>query len=192
MQIAMLDAGFQNYTTLKAFDSVNMNGQVLNTWDFVARESSVVEDNSHGMLCFSTIAANIPGQFVGKAPKASFYLFRTEDAVPEDLIEEHNWACGAERADSIGADIISTSLGYSTFDNATFNHTYNDMNGNTTMCAIAADLAAKKGLLVFASNGNSGNAASHFLGTPADADSVVAVGSFDTLGVVASSSSYGQ
>src|SRR5258706_15489568 len=129
MQIAMLDAGFFNYTSLKAFDSVNINGQVLNTWDFVARESSVVEDNSHGMLCFSTIAANIPGQFVGKAPKANFYLFRTEDAVPEDPIEEHNWTCAAERADSCGADIISTSLGYSTFDNAVFNHTYNDMNG---------------------------------------------------------------
>jgi len=191
MQIAMLDAGFFNYTSLKAFDSVNINGQVLNTWDFVARESSVVEDNSHGMLCFSTIAANIPGQFVGKAPKANFYLFRTEDAVPEDPIEEHNWTCAAERADSCGADIISTSLGYSTFDNAVFNHTYNDMNGNTTMCAIAADLAAKKGLLVFVANGNSGTSTWHYLNTPADADSVVAVGSVDTLGVVAANSSYG-
>ena len=91
MIIGMLDAGFYRYTQLKAFDSVNQNNQVLGIHDFVARDNSVTEDNAHGMETFSVIAANIPGQFVGTAPKASFYLFRSEDATSEYPIEEHNW-----------------------------------------------------------------------------------------------------
>ena len=154
MQIAMLDNGFNNYTVLKAFDSVNANAQVLGTWDFVAREQNVSNDGSHGMSCFSTIAANIPGQFIGKAPKANFWLYQTEDNASEYPIEEHNWVCGAERADSSGTDVISSSLGYSTFDNAALNYTYSNMDGNTTISARGADMAAKKGLLVFNAAGN--------------------------------------
>ena len=192
MRIAMLDAGFTNYATLRSFDSMNINNRLLDTWDFVSRNADV-NDHSHGMQCLSIIAANIPGQFIGKAPKASFYLYRTEDAPTEYPIEEHNWSCGAERADSIGADIISTSLGYSDFDPPLTgsSHTYVDMNGNTTMAAIAADLAAKKGLMVFASVGNDGGSAWHYLITPSDGDSVIAVGAVDTLGNVAGFSSYG-
>ena len=191
MQIALLDNGFNNYTSFDAFDSVNANNQVLGTWDFVAREQNVSDDGSHGMSCFSTIAANIPGQFIGKAPQANFWLYQTEDNSSEYPIEEFNWACGAEKADSSGADVISSSLGYATFDNASLNHAYGDMNGNTTMAVIAADLAAKKGLLVFVSNGNFGASAWHFLSTPADGDSVIAVGAVNTNGVVGSFSSYG-
>ena len=193
MQVAMLDNGFNDYTStaFHAFDSVNANNKVLGTWDFVAREQNVSDDGNHGMSCFSIIAGNIPGQFIGKAPQANFWLFQTEDNTSEYPIEEFNWACGAERADSSGADIISSSLGYSTFDNASLDNTYADMNGNTTIAAIAADLAAKKGLLVFVANGNSGNDAWHFLISPADGDSVVAVGAVDINGVVGSFSSYG-
>ena len=147
MLISILDGGFMNYTTLKAFDSANLNGQILSTWDFVNRDTSVVEDISHGMMCLSTIVANIPGQFIGKAPKASFHLFRTEDAATEYPIEEFNWVCGAERADSAGSDVISSSLGYNTFDNSTFDHTYSQTNGNTTMCTIGADLAGNVRML---------------------------------------------
>jgi serine protease AprX len=191
MQVAILDAGFFNYTTLDAMDSIITNGQVLSTWDFVNREASVVEDDSHGMMCLSTIAANIPGQFIGKAPKASFHLFKTEDVSSEYPIEEFNWVCGAERADSSGSDIISSSVGYNTFDNAGLSHTYNDMNGNTTICTIGADLAAKKGLIVFQSAGNYGTSGWHYLIAPADGDSVVAVGAVSAAGVVWSGSSYG-
>jgi serine protease AprX len=192
MQIAMLDAGFTNYATLHAFDSMNANGQVLSTWDFVSGNSNV-NDHDHGMECLSTIVANIPGQFIGKAPKASFYLFRTEDDPTEYPIEEHNWACGAERADSSGADVISSSLGYTTFDAplTAASHTYNDMNGNTTMAVIAADLAAKKGMGVFLAVGNDGDATWHYLSTPSDGDSVIAVGAVNSAGVVGSFSSYG-
>jgi hypothetical protein len=191
MQIAILDGGFFNYTTLKAFDSVNTNGQVLSTWDFVARNASVVEDNAHGMMVFSTIAANMPGQFIGKAPKAAFHLYRTEDVNTEYLIEEHNWACAAERADSTGSDIISSSLGYTTFDLPGSDHSYADRNGDIAMITIAADLAAKKGLLVFNAVGNIIDASTQFLSTPADGDSVVAVGSVNSSGVVAGNSSFG-
>lgn len=193
MQIALLDNGFSNYSSplFDAFDSVNANNQVLGTWDFVGREQNVSNDGTHGMSCFSTIAANIPGLFIGKAPQANFWLYQTEDNSSEYPIEEFNWACGAERADSSGADVISSSLGYTTFDNASLNHSYADMNGNTTMAAIAADLAAKKGVLVFISNGNSGNDGWHFLSTPADGDSVIAVGAVSAGGEVGGFSSYG-
>ncbi len=191
IHIAMLDAGFFNYTGLRAFDSVNANSQVLSTWDFVARHASVTEDNAHGMQCFSTIAANIPGQFIGKAPKASFHLFRTEEAATEYPIEEHNWVCGAERADSVGSDLISSSVGYYDFDNASFNYTYNDMNGRTTIISLGAVIAARKGLLVFNANGNEGNNSWKFLIAPADVDSIVAVGAVNTSGNVGSFSSYG-
>ncbi len=191
MQIAMLDNGFNNYTALKAFDSVNAEGRVLGTWDFVAREQNVANDGSHGMNCFSIICANIPGQFIGKAPKASFWLYQTEDNSSEYPIEEFNWVCGAERADSSGADVISSSLGYYDFDNPVFNYTYSNMDGNTTISAIGADLAAKKGILPFLAAGNEGGNAWHFIITPSDGDSVVAVGAVTAAGAVGGFSSYG-
>ncbi|MBS1513096.1 MAG: S8 family peptidase [Bacteroidetes bacterium] len=191
MQLALLDAGFYNYLTLPTFDSVRNNNQILGTWDFVANEASVNEDHPHGMECFSTIAANMPGTFTGTAPKTSFYLYRTEDAATEYPIEEQNWAAAAERADSLGVDVISTSLGYSTFDDPSFNHTYADMNGNTTIAAKAADFAAKKGMIVVVAAGNEGTSSWHYITTPADADSVMAVGAVSTAGAVASFSSYG-
>ena len=192
MVIGIFDGGFFRYTTLKSFDSVNINNQVLGTYDFVAREQSVIEDDSHGMQCFSVIAANIPGQFVGTAPKASFYLFRSEDVASEFPIEEHNWVCAAERLDSSGGDLISSSLGYSVeMTDPTFNHTYAEMNGNTTIVAKGADLAAKKGVFVVNSAGNDGNGSFRFISSPADGDSVMAVGAVNGSGVAAGFSSYG-
>jgi hypothetical protein len=191
MLITVLDGGFFHYTTLKAFDSANLNGQILSTWDFVNREASVTEDDAHGMMCLSTIVANIPGQFVGKAPKASFHLFKTEDVNSEYPIEEFNWVCGAERADSAGSDVITSSLGYNTFDNPTFDHTYSQMNGNTTICTTGADIAAKKGIIVFNAAGNEGTNGWHYIIAPADGDSVVAVGAVNSSGTVGSFSSYG-
>ena len=191
MIIGMLDAGFYLYTSLKAFDSVNKNEQVLDTYDFVQRHANVAEDHPHGMQCFSIIAANLPGQFVGSAPKANYFLYRSEDAATEYPIEEHNWVCAAERVDSAGGDVISSSLGYTTFDNTSYNHSYADLNGNTTMAAIGADLAAQKGILVLNAAGNEGNDNWRFLSTPADADSILAVGAVNSAGTVGYFSSYG-
>ncbi len=192
MVIGVLDGGFQNYLTVKSFDSARGNGQILGVYDFVLKDSSVNEDDAHGMQCFSIIAANIPGQFVGSAPKANFYLFRSEDVATEFPIEEHNWVCAAERLDSLGGDAISSSLGYSDgMTDPSFNHTYSEMNGNTTMAAIGADLAAKKGILVMNAAGNQGNESFKRLATPADGDSVLAVGAVNASGVPASFTSLG-
>ncbi len=191
MQMAVLDAGFYHYLTLPTFDSIRSNNQVLGTWDFVTGNASVDEDHPHGMNCLSTIAANMPGIFMGTAPKTSFYLYRTEDVSTEYPVEEQNWIAGMERADSLGIDISSTSLGYFTFDNAIFNYTYANMDGNTTMSAKGADLAAKKGILVVLAAGNEGNSSWRYVITPSDADSVIAVGAVSASGVVGSFSSYG-
>ena len=191
MQMSVMDAGFFRYKTLPTFDSVRFNNQILGTWDFVAKDASVDEDDAHGMQCLSTIAANLPGVFVGSANKMGFYLFRTEDVASEYPIEEQNFAAALERSDSLGVDVTSTSLGYTTFDNPQFNYTYAMMDGNSTISARAADLAAKKGMLMVIAAGNEGNRAWKFITTPADADSVLSVGAVDTLGNVASFSSYG-
>jgi serine protease AprX len=191
MQLAVLDAGFFHYLTLPTFDSVRNNNQILNVWDFVANNASVDEDNTHGMNCLSTIAANMPGVFVGTAPKATFCLYRTEDVASETKIEEHNLAAGYEKADSVGVDVCSVSLGYTTFDFAAQNYTYANMDGNTTISAIASDIAAKKGMLPVVAAGNDGNGSWHFISTPGDADSVMTVGAVDTLSNVAGFSSYG-
>jgi serine protease AprX len=193
MTIGMLDAGYYAYLSLSAFDSVRTNGQILDTWDFVNSEASVNEDHPHGMYCFSIIAANIPGQFVGTAPKANFLLYMTEDVYSEYPIEEHNWVCGAERVDSAGGYVISSSLGYYLFDAPLqhLNYSYADMNGNTTMSVIGADLAAKKGILVVNAAGNEGGSSWNYIITPADGDSVLAVGAVNTSGVPGGFSSYG-
>ncbi len=191
LQLALMDAGFYNYKTLPTFDSVRINNQILGTWDFVANEESVNEDHLHGMNAFSTIAANLPGSFVGTAPKSSFYLFRTEDIFSEYPIEEFNWAVGAERADSLGVDVVSVSLGYNNFDNSVFNYNYFQLDGNTTLIAKAADLAAKKGLLVVVAAGNAGTSTWKQILTPGDADSVLVVGAVDLARRVADFSSYG-
>ena len=191
MIMAVLDAGFYHYLSLPTFDSMRANNQVLGTWDFVDNEASVNEDHTHGMECLSTIAANLPGVFVGTAPKTSFYLYRTEDVYSEYPIEEQNWAAGLERADSLGVSISSTSLGYTEFDNATLDYTYSDMNGHTTISARAANFASKKGMLLIVAAGNEGTSAWHYISTPADADSILAVGAVDTTGNIANFSSYG-
>src|SRR5204862_7850322 len=121
-----------------------------------------------------------PGTFVGTAPKTSFYLFRTEDANSEYPVEEQNWAAAAERADSLGVDVFSVSLGYANFDNSSFNYTYSNMDGNTTISARAADFASKKGIMVVVAAGNNGADSWHYITTPADADSVMTVGAVDS------------
>lgn len=191
MMIAMLDAGYDRFLTNPAFDSLRRNGQVLATWDFVAGESSVNEDNAHGANCLSIMAANLPGKMIGTAPNAAYLLFRTEDVASEFPIEEHYWAVGAERADSMGADLISSSLGYTDFDDPSMNHSYADMNGRTTMVTRAADMAASRGMIVCNSAGNSGNSSWKFIGAPADGDSVLAIGAVDAKGAIASFSSFG-
>ncbi len=189
--IAVLDAGFYSVDQLGAFDSLRLGNRILGTWDFVDNEESVYEDNSHGMSVLSCMAGNVPGQLVGTSPNASFWLLRSEDAATEYLIEEYNWVSAAEFADSVGADLISTSLGYSTFDDSTMDHTYADMDGNTAPSSIGADMAASKGMLVLASAGNNGNSQWHYISAPSDADSIICVGAVNEFGYKAGFSSWG-
>lgn len=191
MLVAVIDAGFYHFKTLPAFDSVNLNNQIIDTYDFVKNKMTVNEEHAHGMQCFSVMAANIPGKLVGTSPKANFALYRSEDAIPESPVEEQYWIVAMERADSIGADIASTSLGYNTFDNPAFNYSYADLNGKTTMMAKAATMAARKGMILLASAGNEGAKDWKFITTPADADSILSVGAVDATGVPGNFSSYG-
>lgn len=189
--IAVLDAGFFQADIMFAFDSLRANNQILGTWDFVAGDSNVYDDYNHGSYVLSLIGGNLPGQLIGTAPKADFWLLHTEDVFSENIIEEYNWAAGAEFADSVGADIISSSLGYATFDLSQNSHTYADLNGHTAPASIAANLAARKGIIVVNSAGNEGNSPWHFIMAPADADSIMAVGAVDSAGAYASFSSKG-
>lgn len=191
MHIAILDAGFYRADKLEALNHVFDEGRVLSTYDFVDNEDSVYEDSYHGCAVFSIIGGRIDGVFMGSAPMASFHLIRTEDALSEYIVEEYNWVFGAEYADSAGVDVINTSLGYTEFDNPSQNHTYPDMDGNTTIAAIGADIAASKGILLLASAGNQGGSTWQVIGTPADADSTLAVAAVDSNGTRAYFSSTG-
>jgi hypothetical protein len=191
MQIAIMDAGFNNYLTVPAFDSIRTNNQILVTWDYVANKASVNEEHPHGMYCLSTIAANQPGSFVGTAPHSNFYLYRSEDVASEYPVEEHNFLVAAEAADSAGADVFSISLGYNRYDNSSLSYTYADMNGRTSMMAKGCTIAARKGIMVFAAAGNDGNGSWHYITTPADADSIATVGAVGTNRIVAGFSGYG-
>ena len=193
MMIAVLDAGFNNVDNIPAFDSLWLNNRILGTRDFNQPGNNVFADSMHyhGTMVLSTMGANLPGQMVGTAPNASFWLIRTEVAWYEYLVEEYNWAGGAEFADSLGADVINSSLGYTTFDNPLFNHTYANMDGNSTPITRAADLAASRGILVVNSAGNEGATSWHFIGAPADGDSVFSIGAVDASGTYAYFSSVG-
>jgi serine protease AprX len=191
MVIAVLDAGFYNVDSLRAFDSLRINGQILGTRDFVKPGNNVYRGHTHGMSVLSIMGGNLPGELVGTAPAASYWLIRTEDDASEQRIEEINWIAGAEFADSVGADIINTSLGYSEFDDPLQNYSYEDMDGNSTYVTRGADMAASKGILVVVSAGNSGNKPWLHITAPADGDSVLAVGAVDQSGIYAQFSSQG-
>ncbi len=190
--IGVLDSGFENADELAVFDSLWSNGQILGTHDFVTGGEIQFDKHFHGTMVLSTMGGNIPGELVGTAPKASYYLLRTEDASSELIIEEYNWVTGAEYADSLGADVLNTSLGYTTFPNdPSQDHTYEDMDGKTTPITIGADIAASRGMIVVNSAGNSGGSSWYYISAPADGDSVFTIGAVNSMGVPANFSSNG-
>lgn len=193
IMIGVIDAGYNSVNTHPAFDSLRLNGQILGTRDFVQPGNDVYNTsiNSHGTMVLSTMGGNLPGQLIGTAPKASYWLIRSEDATAEYLMEEFYWVSAAEFADSVGVDIINSSLGYSLFDNPDENHSYADMDGNTTIVTIGADMAAAKGILVVNSAGNSGSNVWQYITAPADGDSVFTIGAVDPAGLYANFSSQG-
>ena len=191
VQIAVLDGGFRNTDRLPFFSRLIGENRLLGTYDFVAGEESVFEDEAHGMQVLSAIAAYEPGQMIGPAYDAAVWLLRTEDSSGEYRIEEVNWLLGAEFADSVGVNIIQSSLGYNLFDDPGMDYRRRDMDGNTAFVTRAADLAAATGMLVVTSAGNEGNDAWRTVTAPADGDSVLAVGAVDARITRAAFSSIG-
>ena len=191
MVIAVLDAGFISCDTAEVFQNLWDNDRLLGTANMVIPNKTVFADHGHGTFVLSIMGGYLPGVHVGTAPEASYWLIRTEDVYSENIIEEYNWVAGAAFADSVGADIINTSLGYIDFDDSNFDHTYDDLDGNTTVITKASNLAFKKGMLVLNSAGNSGHIDWRYLGAPADGYDVFTVGSVDAEGVIAYSSSHG-
>ncbi len=188
--IAVLDAGFYQAGKMKTFESLRDEGRLWGISDLVDFDSSVYEDDSHGMNVLSCMAAYVPGKFIGTAPKANYWLIRTEDANTEYPIEEANWVAGAEMADSLGADLINSSLGYTKFGDSDMDHSFESLNGKS-IASRAATLCAHRGLLVCNAAGNEGDGPWKFVGIPADADSILTIGGVDADNVHASFSSYG-
>lgn len=177
--VAVLDAGYKNVNQNPAFSHLFEEGRIINTWDFVAWENSVYEDNNHGAYVFSAMAGYLPGSYLSLAPAAAYLLLRTENAGTETVSEEYMWVLGAEYADSAGADIINSSLGYTTFDQSEDSYNYSMLDGKTAVSTRGALMAARKGLMVVNSAGNSGHQPWKHIGVPADADSILAVGAVD-------------
>ena len=191
IHIAVLDAGFQMADQTNGLAHLYEDERVLSTYDFVRKETSVYEDHYHGEAVLSIIAGRLDGEYRGSAPMSSFHLLITEDVFSESIVEEYYWVAAAEYADSAGVDIINTSLGYTVFDDSTQNHSYNDMDGNTTPISRGANIASSKGILCVNSAGNSGNSNWQFISSPGDADSTLTVGAVNFDGNRASFSSKG-
>lgn len=189
--IAVFDGGFFNTNNASVFDSLNQSGRLLFTYNFNNNTSNIYFPGSHGTAVLGVLASYIPGQMVGTAPKADYVLLQTEFEPTETRQEEYNWLAGAEVSDSLGVDIINSSLGYSTFDNPADNYTVAQLDGQTAIVTQAALWAARKGMLVVNSAGNEGNTGWQKILFPADADSIIAVGGVNSAGQRVSFSSMG-
>ena len=192
INVAIFDAGFMGVDILPIFNNLWDNNKIIFTRDFVNNNKNVFDYSQHGTMVLSVMGGYMLDSLIGTAPMANYLLFRTEDSESETMVEEDYWAAAAELADSIGVDIINSSLGYTIMYDDTINsHTYSDMDGNTTIITKAADRAASRGILVVNSAGNSGLSSWYHIGAPADGDSVLAIGAVDYLGKIASFSSRG-
>ncbi|RCT54812.1 S8 family serine peptidase [Winogradskyella sp. KYW1333] len=191
--IAVMDSGFPNVNTIGAFQRLRDNGDLLDGYDFVTRNTDVYANtaSSHGTRVLSDMAGYIQDQFVGTAPDASYYLFLTEDVSSENPVEESYWVEAAERADSLGVDMINTSLGYRVFDNSNYDYTPADMNGQVAFISKGASIAVEKGILVVVSAGNAGATTWQTVGAPADSPDVLSVGAVDANGNYVAFSSQG-
>ncbi|SHH51489.1 Por secretion system C-terminal sorting domain-containing protein [Chryseobacterium oranimense] len=193
ISIAVIDAGFPYVDTGSAFERLRNNNQIKAVYDFVTKTPNVYNTSisNHGSAVLGAIGGYIENTFVGSAPDADFYLYRSENAVGEIPEEELYWIEAAEEADRKGVDIITASLGYNVFDDSRYNYTYSDMNGTTSFIARAAEIAANKGIFVLAAAGNSGAQPWHYIMTPADNAKVFSIGSVDAAGSSSGFSSYG-
>ncbi len=189
--IAVIDAGFKNADEVQALHHLFIERKVVSTYDFVEKEEEVFDDDEHGLAVLSCMAAYQPGIMIGTAYNADYLLLRSENSATEYLLEEYFWTLAAEYADSAGADIINSSLGYTEHDDKKMGHKHGDLDGQTTVITRAAEIAASKGILVVVSAGNEGNDPWKQLSAPGDAAHVITVGAIDETGTMANFSSIG-
>ena len=190
MVVAFMDNGYPNVMSNPAYATLRNEGRLLGGYDFVDREPNFEGTGSHGASTFSDAAAFLNGEFVGTAPDASYYLFVTEDGFNESPLEEALWVEALERADSLGVDVVNTSLGYQDFDDPDYDHSYEDLDGQTTIGARGANHAFDKGMILVTSAGNDGGGFT-FVGTPGDSPGMLTIGAVDFNGDYAGFSSIG-
>lgn len=189
--IAVLDAGFNYVDQNIAFDSLRLQNRLIGAVNIVDPTVNTYLENSHGANVLSVMAGNIPGEYLGAAPNASYLLLQTEYAPTEYLYEVDLWVRGIEYADSAGADVVNSSLGYTDFYDTAMNFSYADMNGKVSRASRAATMASQKGIIVCTSAGNDGNKNWKYICSPADADGILAVGAVTSTGVASVFSSFG-
>lgn len=188
MTIAVIDAGYHNFDRIKAMKKI----RVLGVQDFVNPASDIYAESSHGLGVLSCMAMNKPNVMVGTAPEASYWLLRSEDEYSEYPVEEDYWATAIEFADSVGVDVINTSLGYYTFDDKSQDYHYRDLTGRTSLMSRQASRVADKGIVLVCSAGNAGAISWKKITPPGDAENVLTVGAIDRNALLASFSSVGN
>lgn len=191
MIVGVLDAGFPSVNTNPGFANMVNDGRLLGTYDFESRQVNVDGTSTHGTKTSSDIGGFLDGEFVGTGPEASFYLFVTEYTPTETPVEEAWWVEALERADSLGVDVINTSLSYRDYDNPIYTYEYEDLDGQSTFAARGANHALDKGMLMVNSAGNGGDSSFPTVGTPADSPGVLTIGAVDAGGNYVSFSSRG-
>ena len=191
MVLMVMDGGFKNMDTISHFRALREEYRLLGIRNFVQPGGNPFLKEGHGTNVLSCIVSYIPGDLVGTAPKVCVYLAKTEDGRSENKIEEDNWVSGIEWADSLGCDVVNSSLGYTKFDDSMQVRAYRDLNGCTSRASQAATIAATKGLLICNSAGNEGAGKWKYVGSPADAKDIITVGAVDVNGKKARFSSFG-
>lgn len=191
MQMMVLDGGFDRVDSIACFEVLRNDNRLLGARNIVQPWVTPLRWHSHGTMVLSCIASYIPGKIVGTAPMAQFYLCQTEDSRSESRAEEDNWVAGLELADSMGCQVLNSSLGYTTFDDTINQRVYADLNGQTSRASRAATIAASKGLLICNSAGNEGGKKWKYIGAPADAKDIITVGAVNIQRKRAVFSSYG-
>lgn len=193
VSIAVIDNGFPTVDTGTAFLRLRNNNKIKAGYDFVTKSNDIYNPSlhAHGTTVLGVLGGYLDNLFVGSAPDADFYLYRSENASVEIPEEEIYWIEAAEEADRKGVEIITTSLGYNTFDDPQYSYTYADMNGNTSFITRGAGIATEKGIFVLVAAGNSGDKPWHYLLTPADNPKVFTIGAVDSAGASSVFSSYG-
>lgn len=188
ISIAVMDGGFFNADQIDFFDQ----DRIIEVKNFSHTDEDPLRNNaSHGTKVLSCMLANKPGEFIGTAPLADYYIFQTEIVGSEYPVEEDYWIAALEYADSIGVDIITTSLGYNLFDDSEMDHDISELDGKTIPASRAAGMAASKGLLVFHAAGNEGNNSWEKIMAPADAENILTIGSITADSVRSAFSSVG-